>query len=202
MFIGDAVLDDLARELTESDAPQEYDPIEYRTWGTNINDRAHQQLPAACRIPAAVGAALMPDAHVGYGLPIGGVLATQDVVIPYAVGVNIASGIKISVLDIHVETLEKRSHHYRNALENGTRFGVDSIHKKRLTYYNALNDRNQLLGGHHYRDLRPANSICVLNRTLYRALPNSCQIAHVLFANWFRAIVEQLRGSNYNPSHR
>ena len=32
----------------------------------------------ACRVPAAVGAALMPDAHVGYGLPIGGVLALRE----------------------------------------------------------------------------------------------------------------------------
>lgn len=202
MFIGDAVRDDLSQELTESDAPQEYDRIEYRTWGTNINDRAHQQMSEACCIPAAVGAARKTDAYFGYGLPIGGVLATQDAVLPYAVGVNIACRIKISVLDIPVETLEKRFHHYRNALENGTRFGVGSVHRKRLTNSNALNYRNQLRGGHPYRDLRPAISICVLNRTLYRDLPDSQQIAHVLFANWFRAIVEQLRGSNYNPGHR
>ena len=130
LFLGDAVLDALARELTESDAPQEYDPIEYRTWGTNIDDGAHHQMREACRIPAAVGAALMPDAHIGYGLPIGGVLATQDIVIPYAVGVDIACRMKISVLDMPVETLEKRFDHYRNALENGTRFGVGSVHKK------------------------------------------------------------------------
>ena len=41
----------------------------------------------------------MPDAHVGYGLPIGGVLATKDAVIPYAVGVDIACRMKLSVLD-------------------------------------------------------------------------------------------------------
>ena len=45
----------------------------------------------ACALPVAVAGALMPDAHVGYGLPIGGVLATDNAVIPYAVGVNIAS---------------------------------------------------------------------------------------------------------------
>ena len=37
----------------------------------------------------AAGAALMPDAHLGYGLPIGGVLALRDAVCPYAVGVDI-----------------------------------------------------------------------------------------------------------------
>ena len=38
----------------------------------------------------SVAGALTPDAHVGYGLPIGGVLATENAVIPYAVGVDIA----------------------------------------------------------------------------------------------------------------
>jgi tRNA-splicing ligase RtcB (3'-phosphate/5'-hydroxy nucleic acid ligase) len=109
LFLGDAVLDGLARELTESDAPQEYEAIEYRTWGTNIDEGAHQQMRDACRIPAAVGAALMPDAHIGYGLPIGGVLATQDIVMPYAVGVDIACRMKISLLDMPVETLENAS---------------------------------------------------------------------------------------------
>ena len=42
----------------------------------------------AARLPVAVAGALMPDAHKGYGLPIGGVLATENAVIPYAVGVR------------------------------------------------------------------------------------------------------------------
>ena len=40
----------------------------------------------------------MPDAHVGYGLPIGGVLALDGAVVPYAVGVDIACRMKLSVL--------------------------------------------------------------------------------------------------------
>jgi tRNA-splicing ligase RtcB (3'-phosphate/5'-hydroxy nucleic acid ligase) len=36
--------------------------------------------------------ALMPDAHQGYGMPIGGVLATKGVVVPNAVGVDIGCG--------------------------------------------------------------------------------------------------------------
>ena len=158
LFLGDAVLDGLARELSESDPSPQMEPIAYQTWGTNIDEGAHQQMKDACRIPAAVGAALMPDAHIGYGLPIGGVLATQDVVIPYAVGVDIACRMKISILDMPVETLEKRFDHYRNALENGTRFGVGSVHKKpqdhpvmdedwsvtRITRENKDKARNQL----------------------------------------------------------
>ena len=58
LFLGDAVLGGLARELTEQDPAPEFVPIEYRTWGTNIDEGAHQQMKDACRIPAAVGAAL------------------------------------------------------------------------------------------------------------------------------------------------
>ena len=66
----------VAREL---DAP-------YQIWGDNLEATAVQQLKNACKLPVAVAGALMPDAHIGYGLPIGGVLATRDAVIPYAVG--------------------------------------------------------------------------------------------------------------------
>jgi tRNA-splicing ligase RtcB len=41
-----------------------------------------KQMANACALPVAVAGALMPDAHVGYGLPIGGVLATDNAVIP------------------------------------------------------------------------------------------------------------------------
>ena len=58
----------------------------YRIWGEeHLESDAVQQLKNACRLPVAVSGALMPDAHVGYGLPIGGVLATKNAVIPYDV---------------------------------------------------------------------------------------------------------------------
>src|SRR5262245_29217248 len=59
----------------EHDAP-------YRIWGDNLEATAVEQLKNACKLPVAVSGALMPDAHQGYGLPIGGVLATRDAVIP------------------------------------------------------------------------------------------------------------------------
>jgi tRNA-splicing ligase RtcB len=78
----------------------------------------------ACRLPVAVSGALMPDAHVGYGLPIGGVLATRDAVIPYAVGVDIACRMKLSVLDLPVNALTDERPRLTNALERETRFGI------------------------------------------------------------------------------
>ena len=54
----------------------------YRIWGSGLEPDAVQQLKNGCQLPIAVAGALMPDAHVGYGLPIGGVLATHEAVIP------------------------------------------------------------------------------------------------------------------------
>jgi tRNA-splicing ligase RtcB (3'-phosphate/5'-hydroxy nucleic acid ligase) len=118
-----ALLGHSATELT----PRE--PVSYRTWGEEIDEAAHAQMRDACRVPAAVGAALMPDAHVGYGLPIGGVLACENAVIPYAVGVDIACRMKLSVLDLPATALVDRREHFKNALERGTRFGVGVEHR-------------------------------------------------------------------------
>ena len=80
----------------------------------------------------ATAAALMPDAHVGYGLPIGGVLALEGAVVPYAVGVDIACRMKLSVLDMPAWSLTDRLKFdlFERALEKGTRFGVGSVHQK------------------------------------------------------------------------
>jgi tRNA-splicing ligase RtcB len=122
----------LAAELLGEAAYQPVEPrepIAYRTWGADIDPAAHAQMRDACRVPSAVGAALMPDAHVGYGLPIGGVLACDRAVIPYAVGVDIACRMKLSVLDMPAEALDERREQFKNALERGTRFGVGVEHR-------------------------------------------------------------------------
>src|SRR4051812_30393412 len=96
----------------------------YQIWGDNLDATAVQQLKNACRLPVAVSGALMPDAHVGYGLPIGGVLATKDAVIPYAVGVDIACRMKMSVLDLPMIALADEKERLTRALERETQFGV------------------------------------------------------------------------------
>lgn len=109
-------------------------PCAYEVWGKEgIDQASFNQMSDACSIPMAVGGALMPDAHVGYGLPIGGVLALDNAVCPYAVGVDIACRMKLSVLDIAPELLDDEGQHFetlKNAIENGTRFGVGSNYQK------------------------------------------------------------------------
>ena len=121
---------DLAQALLDGPPVADLDPIEYKTWGTDIDQSAHQQMHQACKVPNAVGAALMPDAHVGYGLPIGGVLATENAIIPYAVGVDIACRMKLSIIDMPTNSLTEKYNLFKTALEKGTRFGVGSVHEK------------------------------------------------------------------------
>lgn len=104
-------------------------PVQYNLWGTvgeDFDAATLAQLVAASQLPVAAAAALMPDAHVGYGLPIGGVLATRGCVIPYAVGVDIACRMKMTVLDLPAKDFRNlaRLERFERAIEEETRFGV------------------------------------------------------------------------------
>ena len=128
-FVDDPFFGALARGILEAEEVVHSEPISYQTWGTDIDGASHAQMRQACAVPMARGAALMPDAHVGYGLPIGGVLALENAVIPYAVGVDIACRMKLSILDTPPASLEGKFESYKSALERGTRFGIGSEHE-------------------------------------------------------------------------
>jgi len=96
----------------------------YRIWGENLDIEAIRQMNDACSLPISIKGALMPDAHTGYGLPIGGVLAVDNAVIPYAVGVDIGCRVKMSILDLPFKEYETRRGIFKIALETETRFGV------------------------------------------------------------------------------
>lgn len=103
-------------------------PAPYRIWGEGLEPGSLRQMANAVDLPVAVRGALMPDAHQGYGLPIGGVLATENAVIPYAVGVDIACRMRMSVFDLEDAEQALASpvvrDRLRAALESETRFGV------------------------------------------------------------------------------
>jgi tRNA-splicing ligase RtcB len=139
-FLQDPVWSDLARDLLTVHVEPAAEPIEYPTWGEDIDEGAHAQMRQACRVPSAVGAALMPDAHIGYGLPIGGVLACKNAVIPYAVGVDIACRMKLSVFDMPVDALDTRRNLLEESILRGTRFGVGVEYKPAQNH--AVMDRN------------------------------------------------------------
>jgi tRNA-splicing ligase RtcB (3'-phosphate/5'-hydroxy nucleic acid ligase) len=99
--------------------------IKYEIFGENqIEQGAIDQMDIACRIPVSVAGALMPDAHQGYGLPIGGVLATRNAIIPYAVGVDIGCRMCLSIFDIPATDLLERKAFYQRELVANTLFGA------------------------------------------------------------------------------
>ncbi|MCA1902671.1 MAG: RtcB family protein, partial [Candidatus Hydrogenedens sp.] len=103
----------------------------FKIWGTEIDEESIQQIRNACSLPVSIRGALMPDAHVGYGLPIGGVLATDNAVIPFAVGVDIACRVKLSVFELHPKIIDEEPTRLKKAIEQETRFGVGSTFKPR-----------------------------------------------------------------------
>lgn len=106
-------------------------PAPWRQWGTDLEPQSVEQIKNACRLPVSVRGALMPDAHLGYGLPIGGVLATKNAVIPYAVGVDIACRMKMTVLDLPPTLLEEDPDRLKRAISAETRFGIGASFKRK-----------------------------------------------------------------------
>ncbi len=111
------------------------EPVPYKIWGTGLDAGSLEQMKNAARLPIAVRGALMPDAHQGYGLPIGGVLATEGAIIPYAVGVDIACRMKLSILDIPVsKAFSRHFEALKLALESETRFGMGAAFQRPLEH--------------------------------------------------------------------
>ncbi len=138
-FLSDPLMTDLARECIRL-APKTEDvlkdlrerPLPYPIWGREAIDRASlAQMDMAMRLPVSVAGALMPDAHVGYGLPIGGVLATDNAVIPYAVGVDIACRMRLSVFPVSPHLLGQKKRLFEDALREQTSFGMGAEWKGR-----------------------------------------------------------------------
>lgn len=118
------------------------DPVPYKVWGEEgIDEAALEQMRDACRLPVSVRGAQMADGHVGYGLPIGGVLATRNAVIPYAVGVDIACRMKISITDIAAGRLAGWRDKLKKALRAETRFGIGaSFRTEELRQHDVMDD--------------------------------------------------------------
>lgn len=103
---------------------------DYGIWGKDHPNDVIKQFEDALSLPVSITGALMADAHLGYGIPIGGVLATRKAVIPYAVGVDIACRMKMSILSTPVERFQNNRHVYRDAIKRETSFGVGKKFKK------------------------------------------------------------------------
>ncbi len=104
--------------LNEKGAP-------YNVYGADgIEKEALVQMNLASRLPVAVAGALMPDAHAGYGLPIGGVLATKNAIIPFGVGVDIGCRMCLTIYDEKASYIGGNRDKLKNTLLENTFFGM------------------------------------------------------------------------------
>ncbi len=102
--------------------------LDFRVFGEELIDRETlQQMYLAMKLPVAVYGALMPDAHLGYGLPIGGVLAAYNAVIPYGVGMDIGCRMCLSVFPVPGKVIDSDRERLKKILNSETRFGNASF---------------------------------------------------------------------------
>ncbi|ANH83115.1 RNA-splicing ligase RtcB [Niabella ginsenosidivorans] len=130
-YVSDKTLGIIAQQLLPKPAAMEGADISLNQTGIHFNifgqehieEGALHQMYQAAKLPVAVAGALMPDAHSGYGLPIGGVLATDNAVIPYGVGVDIGCRMCLSIFDLPPKELTDREAFFIRELGAATLFG-------------------------------------------------------------------------------
>jgi len=140
-YVNDNVLGMIAKQLLPKVSPLEniegalvslnQTGISFNVFGADqIEPGAMHQMYTAAKLPIAIAGALMPDAHAGYGLPIGGVLATENAVIPYGVGVDIGCRMCLSVFDIDPGELISKESYFAREINEATLFGGGSQFKE------------------------------------------------------------------------
>jgi len=141
------------------------------SWCPEIEDNAMKQIDNLAQLPFVFKrVVILPDAHMGFGMPIGAVIATQGVVIPHAVGSDVACGVcavKTSLTEINTDTLKKimgeirkvvpvgfgrhkekqNEHLMPMEMEDGWLEGVPIVKRE---YYNALYQLGTLGSGNHF----------------------------------------------------
>ena len=142
-----------------------------KLWTDFVEDSAKEQIRNLANLPFAFRhIAIMPDVHRGYGMPIGGVLATNGAVIPNAVGVDIGCGmcaIKTSLENIDTDTLKEIMGKIRKVVPVGFAHHnekqdeglmpvmlFDNMTVVKREYNSALKQVGTLGGGNHFIEIQ------------------------------------------------
>ena len=160
-YLEDEVLGKIAQALIESNQPEleetinlRNDVIPYSVYGEDyIEEGARKQMETAMKLPVTIGGSLMPDAHQGYGLPIGGVLATENAVIPYGVGVDIGCRMALSVYDINEDFYLENFHQFKRELIAWTKFGAGAGWQGKYKANHEVLDRKEFNMNSFVKDL-------------------------------------------------
>ncbi len=142
-----------------------------KSWCNNIEEGALKQAKNLAKLPFAFKQiCLMPDTHQGYGMPIGGVMATKGYVVPNAVGVDIGCGmcaVKTSLLAEYVskEDIKKVMRLIRERVPVGFNHHKEEQYEKLMPicdigqigldeYESALHQLGTLGGGNHFIEIQ------------------------------------------------
>lgn len=146
--------------------------IPIKLWLEKLDEAALKQARNLANLPFAFHhIAIMPDAHVGFGMPIGGVLAARDVVVPNAVGVDIGCGMtaaRSSLRELNPDTLrailnEARRRipvgfdHRREAVPSSIMPALEITPVMAVTareYESARHQAGTLGGGNHFIEIQ------------------------------------------------
>jgi tRNA-splicing ligase RtcB len=153
----------------DSEIRDERFPIKLWLPAADLGEKALEQARNLANLPFAFRhVALMPDAHFGYGMPIGGVLATEGVVVPNAVGLDIGCGMRLaktSLTEIDRETRLRWMEAVRKVVPVGFSHQaepqdkdlmpiVEPIGVTRAEHESALRQLGTLGGGNHFIELQ------------------------------------------------
>ena len=192
-----------------------------KIWANSVDAKAMQQIENLTTLPFLFHhLAIMPDVHAGMGMPIGGVLACKDVVIPNAVGVDIGCGMcavksNYKVTDISQDVLRKKimngirqriplgmAHHTQpqpeTCLPNGHEVERMEVVKRRQSA--IVYEVGTLGGGNHFIELQKdeEGNLWVMLHSGSRNLGKLvCEhynkLAQQLNARWHTVVDEKLR---------
>jgi tRNA-splicing ligase RtcB len=148
--------------------------LSIKLWLDEPEENALKQAINLANLPFAFNhICLMPDTHAGYGMPIGGVMATQNVIVPNAVGVDIGCGMCAIKTNIKTEGLERKQltqimsgireliplgfDHHKSKQDESLMpqgYNIDEMVIVKKEYNAALKQIGTLGGGNHFIELQ------------------------------------------------
>jgi tRNA-splicing ligase RtcB (3'-phosphate/5'-hydroxy nucleic acid ligase) len=192
----------------------ETEKIPLKLWLDDIEEGALEQARNLANLPFAFHhIAIMPDAHLGFGMPIGAVLATRDVIVPNAVGVDIGCGmcaVKTSLKEIDKSVLKKLLHHIRQRVPLGFKHhrkaqphetmvrdradDVDSLPVVRSEYDNARTQVGTLGGGNHFIEIQQG-----ADRSIWFMIHSGSRNLGYRVASHYNKLAAELNKRRKNP---
>lgn len=183
--------------------------IPIKVWARELEPGAMSQAINLANFPFAFHhVALMPDVHEGYGMPIGGVLATEGVIIPNAVGVDIGCGViacKTDIQEINQAEIKKLLKRTKESIPMGFQHhqkpqvwhGFEQAPKIKIIQQELASARCQLGslgGGNHFIELQKGD-----DGHLWLMLHSGSRNLGLKVAKHYNQVAKKINGKSTAP---